>query len=277
MHKISRFSILTRLSPRMLRHYDKLGILKPAAVDNVNGYRYYTDEQVLDAMEIVRLKRYDFSLDEIKMILKKDDANYFKAKLEAKIDTLDKAMGNQASVMEEMESLLDRCDDQMIQVPQDYAILSGIQPDRIVVKKRDVIAMKNMDDISDRLYSWAIKNGMHPFDLTGTSFLSSFFDEEQTEVEIFIPIKNTGQINKPPPDDQDAAMVSTIVRHRIVSTIHMGRYDGIGAAYLALEKWLSGSEYSLCGHPYEMYLRSTESAVHETDYVTQICYPISDA
>lgn len=46
---IGRFSALTRLSVRMLRHYDAHGVLVPAHVDPDTGYRLYAPEQVADA------------------------------------------------------------------------------------------------------------------------------------------------------------------------------------------------------------------------------------
>ena len=39
---IGQFSRMTLLSARMLRHYDRLGLLRPGDVDPSNGYRYYS-------------------------------------------------------------------------------------------------------------------------------------------------------------------------------------------------------------------------------------------
>jgi DNA-binding transcriptional MerR regulator len=40
--KIGDFSRLVRLSTKMLRHYDEIGLFKPALVDRFTGYRYYS-------------------------------------------------------------------------------------------------------------------------------------------------------------------------------------------------------------------------------------------
>ena len=37
---IGRFARATRLSVKALRHYDELGLLRPAFVDPSSGYRY---------------------------------------------------------------------------------------------------------------------------------------------------------------------------------------------------------------------------------------------
>jgi hypothetical protein len=44
MLKIGEFSKLSRVSIRMLRHYDDIGLLKPAEVDRFTGYRYYSPD-----------------------------------------------------------------------------------------------------------------------------------------------------------------------------------------------------------------------------------------
>lgn len=43
MLRIGDFSKLSRVSIRMLRHYDKIGLLIPESVDESTGYRYYSE------------------------------------------------------------------------------------------------------------------------------------------------------------------------------------------------------------------------------------------
>ena len=47
MFKIGEFSKLTQVSVRMLRYYEKAGLLKPAEIDHFTGYRYYTGWHIL--------------------------------------------------------------------------------------------------------------------------------------------------------------------------------------------------------------------------------------
>lgn len=55
-----------------LRHYDELGLLKPAQVDKFTDYRYYTVEQLPRLNRILALKDLGLSLDQIKQLLKAD-------------------------------------------------------------------------------------------------------------------------------------------------------------------------------------------------------------
>lgn len=78
MLKIGDFSKLSRISIRMLRHYDEMGLLVPGNVDEFTGYRYYSESQLLLANRINCLKDMGFSLALISEILKTyDNSNAF--------------------------------------------------------------------------------------------------------------------------------------------------------------------------------------------------------
>ena len=69
MLKIGEFSKLSRVSVRMLRHYDEIGLLKPAKIDRFTDYRYYREDQLPIAGRIAALKDMGFSLADIVRIL----------------------------------------------------------------------------------------------------------------------------------------------------------------------------------------------------------------
>jgi DNA-binding transcriptional MerR regulator len=59
---IGEFAARTRLSPKALRLYDRLGLLVPAQTDPVTGYRIYSGDQVGRARLIALLRRIDMPL-----------------------------------------------------------------------------------------------------------------------------------------------------------------------------------------------------------------------
>ncbi|MDR9855571.1 diguanylate cyclase [Paenibacillus sp. VCA1] len=67
--KIGEFAELNHVTTKMLRHYDEIGLLKPAAIDSETGYRSYTSEQSHLLNWIMILKNLEFSLREIKELL----------------------------------------------------------------------------------------------------------------------------------------------------------------------------------------------------------------
>lgn len=65
MFTIGEFGRLGDISIRMLRHYDEIGLLRPAQVDPVTGYRGYAIAQLRDLNRIVALRGLGFSLADI--------------------------------------------------------------------------------------------------------------------------------------------------------------------------------------------------------------------
>jgi DNA-binding transcriptional MerR regulator len=60
---------LAGVTPKALRHYDRIGLLRPAAVDQATGYRRYEAEQVEQARLIRRLRALELPLDEVRRLL----------------------------------------------------------------------------------------------------------------------------------------------------------------------------------------------------------------
>jgi DNA-binding transcriptional MerR regulator len=72
MFTIGDFARHGRVSVRMLRHYDALGLLRPARTDPSTGYRSYTADQLSRLHRIIALKELGFSLREVGRLLAED-------------------------------------------------------------------------------------------------------------------------------------------------------------------------------------------------------------
>ncbi|KAB8197768.1 MerR family transcriptional regulator [Nonomuraea phyllanthi] len=69
MFSIGDFARLGLVSVRMLRHYDAIGLLRPAHVDPVTGYRSYQAAQLSRLNRIVAIKDLGFTLEQVRAIL----------------------------------------------------------------------------------------------------------------------------------------------------------------------------------------------------------------
>ncbi|WP_433333946.1 MerR family transcriptional regulator [Spirillospora sp. CA-294931] len=69
MLSIGELARRTRVSVRMLRHYDALGLVEPQRVDPETGYRWYAPSQIGRVDTLVALKELGFSLDECRALL----------------------------------------------------------------------------------------------------------------------------------------------------------------------------------------------------------------
>ena len=70
---IGSFARRCRLSVKALRHYDDLGLLRPARVDVTTGYRYYDRRQAPLAIAVALLRSLDVALPAIRELLASDD------------------------------------------------------------------------------------------------------------------------------------------------------------------------------------------------------------
>jgi DNA-binding transcriptional MerR regulator len=75
---IGEFARRSRLSPKALRLYDGLGLLSPARVDELSGYRYYEDAQLQQARLIATLRQVGVPLTTVKELLALDPAELIK-------------------------------------------------------------------------------------------------------------------------------------------------------------------------------------------------------
>jgi DNA-binding transcriptional MerR regulator len=69
MFSIGEFARHGRVSVRMLRHYDAIGLLRPATVDPASGYRFYQASQFADLNRLIALKDLGFTLQQVQAIL----------------------------------------------------------------------------------------------------------------------------------------------------------------------------------------------------------------
>jgi DNA-binding transcriptional MerR regulator len=72
---IGEFAERTRLSPKALRLYARLGLLPPARIDQATGYRFYSAEQVDGARLVALLRHLGMPLADIADIVAKPPAD----------------------------------------------------------------------------------------------------------------------------------------------------------------------------------------------------------
>lgn len=68
---VKELSDLTQVSVQTLHHYDRIGLLKPS-VRLPNGYRLYSEKDLLKLQQIIALKYFGFQLSQIKTLLAAD-------------------------------------------------------------------------------------------------------------------------------------------------------------------------------------------------------------
>ena len=104
-YKIGEVASRMGISVRTLRHYDEIGLLKPAHRSST-GHRLYSDRDLERLQKIVALRKMGFPVGHIRSVLSGNTAEAFKT-LEAQANRLRQQISQQQEVLKSIESVLD--------------------------------------------------------------------------------------------------------------------------------------------------------------------------
>lgn len=103
---IGTFSLATGLSIDALRHYDDVGVLRPAAVDPFTGYRRYRPEQVGAARVVLALRRLDLPVPAVRAYMDAPDEPSRRALLDAHRSVLERRARDVGVQLESLDQLI---------------------------------------------------------------------------------------------------------------------------------------------------------------------------
>lgn len=112
MLSIGRFADATGLTVKALRHYDEIGLLRPAAVDPGNGYRYYDPTQVEAAVTIRRLRALELPLGEIAALFGEDGETLRERLAEHELRVADE-LQEKTNLLLELDALVQGADEEI--------------------------------------------------------------------------------------------------------------------------------------------------------------------
>lgn len=116
---------MNNVTAKMLRHYDEIGLLKPAVIDEVTGYRSYEIEQSKYLNWVIILKGIDFSLAQIKELLSgPQDVNKIINELICKRIEISSEMNVQIQKKIEIDKLINVLEKEGFQVDKHIDLLS---------------------------------------------------------------------------------------------------------------------------------------------------------
>ena len=269
MVRIGDFSKLSRISIRMLRHYDEIGILHPERVDDLTGYRYYNESQLPLAGTIQALKNLGFGLSVIKEILDKyEDAQEMERFLLVKRKELEEeALGTQKKL-----TLLDsalkwmRKDGNLM----DYNVTLKTVPERYVASVRQVIPAYNQEGMLWEIMSREIKpqKVQQAVPCYGMAiFHDEGHKEHDPDVEIQSAVVGTYQ-------DTEHVKFKTVPPIQIASVTYKGSYDQILRVNEAMADWVASNGYDFDGKSFCIYHVSPSQTEDPEELVTEVCFPV---
>jgi DNA-binding transcriptional MerR regulator len=135
--KIGEFSRIARVSARLLRYYDELGLLKPGAVDSASGYRYYTSAQLQRLNRILVLRDLGLTLEQIGGVIDQNaSADQLRAMLELRRADAERALAEEAVRLRQIEARIAQLDGGEGDFDD---VLIRAEPARRIVAVRDTV------------------------------------------------------------------------------------------------------------------------------------------
>ncbi|HTE39444.1 MAG TPA: helix-turn-helix domain-containing protein, partial [Steroidobacteraceae bacterium] len=111
MFRIGDFSRIARVSCRLLRYYDEIGLLSPGHVDRDSGYRYYSAKQLTRLNRILVLKELGLSLEQIARIIEDNlSAAELRAMLTVRRSDIERAVAEETQRLRFVESRISQID-----------------------------------------------------------------------------------------------------------------------------------------------------------------------
>lgn len=261
---IGRFSQVTRLSVRMLRHYDELGLLKPALVDEDSGYRYYSLAQAGEAERIRLLRSLEMPLEEIRELLSLPDPKTVKASLERHKTRLEAQVAQYREVIGTLERLTQQETEPVYTVKVRQEVAQPVLCKRIRVSMATIGS--EVDTALKDIYACLGILGVRPAGLPYTLYPDAEYGEEMS-LEVGVPTE--GPVNALPP------LVSyTLPGGPVAYALHIGPYPEVGRAYRSLVAWMREHGHEAVGAPREIYLFGPTQTENSAEYRTEILWPI---
>lgn len=260
MLTIGEFSHLCHATSRMLRHYDAIGLLRPAHLGE-NGYRYYDEAQLPILFQIEKLKEYGFSLAEIgELLLLSPEA--LSARIHRKRVEAYGALHQMRETLRRMEEDILRMEGTEL-LNEKYPIIVMNTPPQRVFGLRRRINVSQTHELFQELYRDMELRGLRRVGATQLIYLGEEFSYEHMDVEAQVEVAGEH------PD------VRELPARLCVATTHTGPYEALKYAYDAIGSYLAAhAQYRVCGPAIERYIRDEAMVTDANELETGILFPV---
>ena len=269
MLKIGDFSKLSKVSIRMLRHYDEIGLLHPAQTDRFTGYRYYGEDQLRTAGRIRALCDMGFSLAAVREVLRCCDDPVQTERLFAVREAELRADAAQTAyrlrLLETAREWLRKGDTQM-----KYDVTVKTIPERYAATVRMTLPSYEAEGMGRGVLNEETDAmGLIPDD--PCLCCAVFHDREYRETDVDVEVQKTVKGHYP---DTAHVCFRTLPPVTVAGTVHNGSYDHLDAAMEAVARWVQANGYAFDGPAFNIYHVSPHETQDAEQFVTEVCYPV---
>lgn len=273
MFTIGDFARHGRVSARMLRHYDAVGLLRPEHTDPFTGYRYYSAAQLATLNRVIALKDLGFTLQQVRQILEeKVTTEELRGMLRLREAELREAMAAAATRLAQVEARLRSIESEGRMPTQDVMIKST--PAVRVAELSAVAASYAPEHIGpvigplyDELFTRLQAAGVTPAG-PGIAYYEDAPDGDGIVVHagcVLLPGTRPGE-------DFEIAELPAV--ERAATIVHRGPMDTVMPTEQNLARWIDAGGHRSAGYAREVYL---ECPPDKEKWVTELQVPLAPA
>ena len=271
MLRISDFAQLSRVSPKALRLYDRMGLLKPIQVDSLNGYRYYSASQLSRLNRIVVFKELGFSLEEISQLLNENiSTEEIRGMLRLKHSEIQQRVLEDHMRLRRVEMRLQELE--MEGKMPNYEVILKPVASQIVAATVGIIPNYDecgaiFDRMFDEAFSYVFSQGIKQ---VGNG-ISIYHDTKLRDHHI--PVEAAAPIYEKIPNSEKIWVYELPGVEQMACVVHHGEFSSLGKAYNTLLEWVEKNGYQVVGSTREVYLEYEKDG-DESKYVTEVQIPV---
>lgn len=269
MFRIGEFSKLVRVSPRMLRHYEKCGLLMPAEIDPYTGYRQYSALQIPAVSRIAALRDMGFSIGEIGEILPRfEDGDFLRMVLKRKAvevrESVEAAETRLKKIMEMSGELR----------KENCAMLYEVELKKLdavkVISLRGLIPKYNQESVLwEKLGRYIGENQITCQNDGYSVYYDDEYMENNPDVEVAIPVEELGE-------SRGEYVYKIYPAVELAATLRFsGPFDGgYDAAGEKLARWMEKNGYAFAGSLRGHVIVSPDEQPDPEKWLTELQVPV---
>ncbi|WP_432519288.1 MerR family transcriptional regulator [Kineococcus sp. SYSU DK006] len=253
MFSIGEFATTARVSVRVLRHYDALGLLPPAAVDPATGYRSCSAAQLGRLNRVLALKDLGLTLQQVRTVLDEEvGVQELHGMLRLRRAELAEQVAADAARLRAVEARLRTIEEEGTVGTQDV-VVKDTEPVR-VAELSAVAASFEPDEIGPviqplygELHRRLAEAGIRPAGPGVSWYEHAGEHAEAVRVHAGVVV-DAGQ------QARAGLEVTDLPAVRVATIVHHGPMDGVGATWQVLARWIEDSGHRPLGLGGEVYL-----------------------
>ncbi|MGH7350147.1 MAG: MerR family transcriptional regulator [Candidatus Rokuibacteriota bacterium] len=260
---IGRFARGCRLSVKALRHYDELGLLRPATVDRTTGYRYYRRSQIRTAITIALLRSLGVALPTIREILAARAPAEVGRVLQRERERVDRELTRARRALLSIDRML------QVGTPLTAEIVVREEPTRLILCLDAVTSdEREIADTTarvDRLLEVVRDRGIK-WSPPVLCLLPEVREEEEFRIRVGVGVETAA-------GDVAEARLELLRGGACAVVTHRGAYEELALAHHALLAWVQERGYEEAGPLREYYLNDPRQ-VEVSALTTEVLLPI---